>query len=89
MESPGNLDSLRGAGLDAPYLSYLLLGMGTLLPWNALITAAGEPLCSSFPFACTLAMPAPPAYHMLCIRIVVDITYAFPIPAPADYWEAR
>lgn len=47
MEAPGDLESMGGAGLDAPYLCYLLLGMGTLFPWNALITAAGEPLSSS------------------------------------------
>ncbi|KAL4428588.1 hypothetical protein ABPG77_008900 [Micractinium sp. CCAP 211/92] len=34
------MEGTRGAGLDAPYLGYLLLGLGTLLPWNALITAA-------------------------------------------------
>ena len=30
----------RACTWDAAYLCYLLLGAGTLIPWNALITAA-------------------------------------------------
>ncbi|KAL4434383.1 hypothetical protein ABPG75_000824 [Micractinium tetrahymenae] len=40
MEGPSDMERGTEAGLDAPYLCFLLLGCGTLFPWNALITAA-------------------------------------------------
>ncbi len=85
-ETCDGMEGTRGAGLDAPYLGYLLLGLGTLLPWNALITAAGE---LAFDLALCTCMRNPRLQSARHTMWLGEKLFGSSTLAAADYWEAR